>query len=130
MTLKKGEITSYMSSNIRINRVCENCNTSFVAKTTVTRFCGDNCAKVAYKKRKRASKIKKSNTNTLKIKLEPLEILQVKDYLTVKETATLLNISKRSTYRLIEMGALRAANLSERLLRVKRTEIDKLLTRF
>lgn len=119
-----------MSSNIRVNRICENCNTSFVAKTTVTKFCGAKCSKIGYKKRKRKSKIKKSNTETLSIKLEPLEVLQIKDYLTVKETASLLNISKRSTYRLIEMGALRAANLSERLLRVKRTEIDKLLTKF
>lgn len=119
-----------MSSNIRVNRICENCNTSFVAKTTVTRFCGDNCAKIAYKKRKRDSKIKKSDTETLKIKLEPLETIQVKDFLTVKETATLLNISKRSTYRLIELGELKASNLSSRLIRVKRTEVDKLLTKF
>ena len=119
-----------MSSNIRVNRICENCNNSFVAKTTVTRFCGDRCAKLAYKKRKRKSKIKQSNTETLNIKLEPLEVLQVKDYLTVKETAALLNISKRSTYRLIETGVIKALNLSERLIRVKRSEIDKLLTKF
>tara|TARA_R110002049_G_C9170440_1_gene561898 strand:- start:6544 stop:6903 length:360 start_codon:yes stop_codon:yes gene_type:complete len=119
-----------MSSNIRVNRICENCNTSFIAKTTVTKYCGSSCAKVAYKKRKRQNKIKKSNTETLKIKLEPLEVLQVKDYLTVKETASLLNISRRSTYRLIELGELRASNLSERLIRVKRSEIDKLLTKF
>jgi excisionase family DNA binding protein len=119
-----------MSSNIRINRICENCNNSFIAKTTVTRFCGDKCAKVAYKKRKRNNKIRKSDSDTLKIKLEPLEVLQVKDFLTVKETASLLNISRRSTYRLIELGALRAANLSTRLIRVKRTEIENLLTKF
>lgn len=119
-----------MSSNIRVNRVCENCNTSFIAKTTVTRFCSDSCAKVAYKKRKRQDKIRKSNIETLKIKLEPLEIVQVKDFLTVKETATLLNISRRSTYRLIELGELKASNLSERLIRIKRSEIDRLLTKF
>ncbi|TVZ46142.1 helix-turn-helix domain-containing protein [Olleya sp. Hel_I_94] len=117
-----------MSSNIRINRVCENCKTPFVAKTTVTRYCGGNCAKIAYKKRKRNTKVKKSNTETVKIKLEPLEIIQVKDYLTVKETSALLNISKRSTYRLISEGQLKASNLSERLIRVKRSEIERLLT--
>lgn len=116
-----------MSSNIRVNRICENCSKPFIAKTTVTRFCGDNCAKIAYKSRKRKNKIKQSNTETLKIKLEPLEVLQVKTYLTVQETAALLNISKRSTYRLIEQGKLRASNLSERLIRVKRSEIDALL---
>ncbi|MGZ0014591.1 helix-turn-helix domain-containing protein [Yeosuana sp. AK3] len=119
-----------MSSNIRVNRVCENCSKTFVAKTTVTRFCGDNCAKIAYKKRKRKNKINQSNAETLKIKLEPLEVIQVKEYLTVNEAAALLNISKRSTYRLIEQGELQASNLSKRLIRVKRSEIDKLLTKF
>lgn len=119
-----------MSSNIRVKRICENCDKTFIAKTTVTRFCGDNCAKIAYKKRQRAKKIQQSDTETTKIKLEPLELLQVKDYLTVKETATLLNISKRSTYRLIDGGKLKASNLSERLIRVKRSEIEKLLTKF
>ncbi|MBB3124803.1 MULTISPECIES: helix-turn-helix domain-containing protein [Mesoflavibacter] len=119
-----------MSSNIRVSRICENCNKTFVAKTTVTRFCGDKCAKIAYKKRKKNDKIRKSNEETLKVKLEPLEIIQVKDFLTVKETATLLNISERSTYRLIEIGELRAVNLSKRLIRIKRSEIDRLLSKF
>ncbi|KAB1067607.1 helix-turn-helix domain-containing protein [Tamlana haliotis] len=116
-----------MSSNIRIERICENCNKTFIAKTTVTRFCGLKCANVAYKKRTRKSKIKKSNTQTLKIKLQPLEMIQAKDYLTVKEAATLLSISKRSVYRLIELGKLEASNLSERLIRIRKSDIEKLL---
>lgn len=116
-----------MSSNIRVNRICENCNNSFIAKTTVTRFCGDNCAKIAYKKRVRINKVKKSNKQTFKVQLEPLEIIQVRDYLTVKEAAKLLSISKRSVYRLIDIGELKSSNLSQRLIRVKKTEIERLL---
>ncbi|MEB8345098.1 helix-turn-helix domain-containing protein [Flavobacteriaceae bacterium KMM 6898] len=119
-----------MSSNIRVSRICEFCGNGFIAKTTVTKYCGDTCAKKAYKKRVRNKKISKSNIETLKIKLEPLEVLQVRDYLTVKEAAMILNLSIRTTYRLIQEGELRAANLSERLIRIKRSEIDKLLTRF
>ncbi|MGJ8667540.1 MAG: helix-turn-helix domain-containing protein [Patiriisocius sp.] len=119
-----------MSSNIRIDRICEHCNRNFIAKTTVTRFCGDKCAKAAYKKRRKNEKINKSNTQTLKIKIDPINIIQIKDYLTVREIASLLNISERSTYRLIDSGKLNASNLSERLIRIKRTEIEKLLTKF
>ncbi|WP_074539403.1 helix-turn-helix domain-containing protein [Cellulophaga baltica] len=117
-----------MSSNIRVKRICENCNTSFIAKTTVTRFCGDNCAKRAYKKRMRSNKIKQSNTKTLKIETQPISIIQIKDYLTVNETAKLLSISKRSVYRLIQTGKLKASNLSERLTRVKKSDINELLS--
>lgn len=117
-----------MSSNIRVRRVCENCNNPFIAKTTVTRFCGDNCAKIAYKKRIRAKKVKKSNAQTFKIQFEPLEIIQARDYLTVKEVSKLLSISKGSVYRLIKIGELKASNLSQRLTRIKKSEIEKLLT--
>ena len=46
-----------MSSNIEIERICQHCNKDFIAKTTVTRYCSDDCAKRAYKARKRAEKI-------------------------------------------------------------------------
>ena len=46
-----------MSSNIRISKICQHCGQEFVAKTTVTKFCSDNCAKRNYKKRKREEKI-------------------------------------------------------------------------
>ena len=39
-----------MSSNIFVQRICEECGNEFTARTTVTRFCGDRCAKRAYKK--------------------------------------------------------------------------------
>ena len=54
-----------MSSNIRINRICQFCNEEFVAKTTVTKYCGDNCAKKAYKQRMRLKKLEKSDEDTL-----------------------------------------------------------------
>jgi hypothetical protein len=52
-----------MSSNIRVNKICEFCNSLFVARTTVTRFCGDVCAKRAYKARKRLEAINESDIN-------------------------------------------------------------------
>jgi hypothetical protein len=46
-----------MSSNIRIPKICQHCGNEFVPKTTVTKYCGDDCAKRAYKKRKRDEKV-------------------------------------------------------------------------
>lgn len=115
-----------MSSNIQIQRICQHCGNEFTARTTVTQYCGDNCAKRAYKVRQRATKIEGSNVETLRTKLKPIEELKAKEFLTVQEVAKLLNCSIRTTYRLIEQGNIKAINLAERKTLVKRSDIDKL----
>ena len=115
-----------MSSNIHLQRICEHCGNEFTARTTVTRFCGDNCAKAAYKARQRVNKIESSNEQTRKINSKPIEDLKAKEFLTVREVATLLNCSVRSVYYFIENGDIEAVNLGQRITRVKRSEIDKL----
>ena len=82
-----------MSSNIRVQRVCEYCKTEFTAKTTVTKYCGDRCAKMAYKQRKKNEKIIVSNTETLKVKTQSIEEVKAKEFLTVRDAAKLLNCS-------------------------------------
>lgn len=115
-----------MSSNIRIKKKCQLCNSEFIAKTTVTKFCGDTCAKIAYKARKRAEKIQKaakpksSKTNSK----DQVQDLQLKEFLSVKEAAILLGCSVKTIYRLIEIGQIKAVNLGQRLTRIKRTEVD------
>jgi len=116
-----------MSSNIKVQRICQHCGEEFTARTTVTRYCGDNCAKRAYKARKRAMKIEASNIETLKIKTLPLEELKAKEFLTVRDTAMLLGCSVRTAYRLIENGTIRAVNLAQRMTRIKRSVLDSLL---
>jgi excisionase family DNA binding protein len=115
-----------MSTNIRVQRSCQYCGQEFTAKTTVTKFCGDGCAKHAYKSRKWAEKIGAANKDTLRIKSQPLEELKAKEFLAVREVAQLLNCSVRSVYYYIETGTIKAVNLGQRITRVKRSEIDKL----
>ena len=115
-----------MSSNIRIKKKCQLCNLEFIAKTTVTKYCGDNCAKIAYKARKRAEKIS-SATKKNYTKVDPkdtVQELQLREFLTVKDAAHLLGCSSKTIYRLIEIGTIKATNLGERLTRIKRTEVD------
>jgi hypothetical protein len=38
-----------MSSNIKIVKISEYCNHEFIAKTTTTKCCSDNCSKRFYK---------------------------------------------------------------------------------
>ena len=115
-----------MSSNIRIQRVCENCGNEFTARTTVTRCCSDHCAKMAYKARKRAGKIEESTKQTQQVKTAPIDLIKAKEFLTVRDVSKLLNLSLRTTYRLIEQGNVRAVNIAQRKTLIKRSDIDKL----
>ena len=59
-----------MSSNIRIQRICQQCKNEFTAKTTVTKYCSDRCSKRAYKARQKAEETKREF-----LTLEELKIL-------------------------------------------------------
>lgn len=115
-----------MSSNIQVQRICQHCGNEFTARTTVTQYCGDTCAKRAYKVRLKASKIEKSNEETRQIKSRPIEDLKAKEFLTVKDVASLLNCSLRSVYYQIESGNIKAVNLGQRITRIKRSELDRI----
>src|ERR1700679_754133 len=114
-----------MSSNIRINRVCKQCEKEFVARKTTSQTCSDHCAKMLYKAKQRAAKIETSDNETLQIKARPIEEVKAKEFLSVNDVAKLLNCSRRTAYRLIEQGNIKAVNLAQRKTLVKRSEIDK-----
>ena len=115
-----------MSSNIKVQRICQQCGKEFTARTTVTKNCSDACAKKAYKKRLREKNIEVSNTETLKQKIQPIEALKLKEFLTVREVATLLSCSTRMVYHYIEQKNIKAVRLSQRITRIKRSDLDSL----
>lgn len=115
-----------MSSNIEIQRICQLCGKEFIARTTVTQYCSDTCSKRAYKARVRAAKVEVSNKETQQIKTQPIEEIKAREFLTVRNVATLLNCSIRSVYYYIENGNIKAVNLGQRITRIKRSELDKL----
>lgn len=115
-----------MTSNIRVQRICQLCRSDFIARTTYTRYCSDTCAKRAHKDQVRINKVKRSDEETIKIKARPILEIQAKQFLTVKEVAALLNTSTKSIYRSIEKGTILAMNFSRRLTRIKRTDVDRL----
>jgi excisionase family DNA binding protein len=115
-----------MSSNIKVQRICTHCSKEFTARTTTTKYCSPLCNKAAYKAKIKAGRIEISNKETQRIRSQPIEILKAKEFLTVKDIATLLNCSVRSVYYYIENGTIKATNLGQRITRVKRSELDKL----
>lgn len=117
-----------MSSNIRVQRICQHCRTEFTAKTTVTQYCSDKCSKRAYKERIKLGKIVRSNKETNSIVNKNLESVKQQEYLKVRDASLLIGCSTKTIYRLIEKRELRASNLADRMTRIRRAEIDKLLS--
>lgn len=114
-----------MSSNIRIQKICQHCGSEFIAKTTVTKYCGDNCAKLAYKARKRAEKVQQSTTETIQQINLTTEELKAKEFLTIEEACTLLSVSRWTIYRLMKSDRLKVTKLGRRVI-IPRPEIDRL----
>lgn len=116
-----------MSSNIQLQRICKYCGNEFTARTTTTLYCSHKCNSKDYKAKQRTTKVEASNNETEKTKAIPFESLKAKEILTVPEVAKLLNCSTRTAYRLITQGNIKGVNLGQRLTRVKRSELDKIL---
>ncbi|WP_407406010.1 helix-turn-helix domain-containing protein [Chryseobacterium sp.] len=115
-----------MNTNIRIEKQCEYCKSNFIAKTLVTRYCSHKCNQRYYKILKREEKINKALNKIADKKIQLIQELESKSFLTVKEVAQLLNCSNRSVYRYIDEGLIKATNLGQRLIRIKRTELDNI----
>lgn len=115
-----------MSSNIQVQRICQHCGKEFTARTTVTRYCGDTCAKRAYKARTKAGKVEQSNKETQRIKNQPIEELKAREFLTVTQVSKLIGCSRQNIYNLINTGKLKATNILLKKTIVKRSDLDKL----
>jgi excisionase family DNA binding protein len=115
-----------MSSNIKVQRICQQCGNEFTARKTTSKTCSDNCAKLLYKARKRAGKIEASNKDTQHIKAQPMEPLKAKEFLSVRDVAKLIGCSRQTVYTLINSGNLKAANIKVKKTIVKRSDLDRL----
>jgi excisionase family DNA binding protein len=111
---------------MEVQKVCAYCGKDFIAQRTHTQACSDNCAKRLYKLKKRGEKIEQVKAQTFTIKTQPFEVLKAKEFLTVRETAQLLNCSRPMVYRLIEQGTIQALNVSQRKTIIRRIDIDSL----
>ncbi len=116
-----------MSSNITIPKICQHCNSTFIAKTTVTKFCSLQCAQRAYKKNKRTEKIilaqEKEYVRSVDI---DLQLIQVKEFLSIKETCLLLGISRQGLHRQIKSNVICASKIGGKVI-IKRESINNLL---
>jgi excisionase family DNA binding protein len=112
-----------MSSNIRVQRTCKRCGRSFIARTTVTQYCGNGCSRKAYKERIKAEKVFESDLEAVQQRNEFNEQLSIKPILTIYEACRLIGISRRTLYRLITDKGLPYGKAGSRTL-IRRTDLE------
>jgi predicted DNA-binding transcriptional regulator AlpA len=126
-----------MSSNIRLKKVCQHCHRPFIAKTTVTKFCGEECAKRNYKKREREKKITeailKTNTKLVNSNSEteiPIVISSSgsdrfqRELLNIGDLSMLLGITERTLFRAMKKSSFPRVKIGRRLLFNKQQVLD------
>lgn len=118
-------------SNFTILKQCEHCSKMFEAQKRTTRFCSHKCNSANYKLRKRQEVKKEVEAETnqrLKPKVKALDLASIKEkeYLTVAEVSKLFGCSKQTIYRMIEANEIKAINLSKKLTRIRRKDIEQL----
>ena len=114
-----------MSSNIYLLTNCLQCNKTFTARTTVTKYCSGTCRKKVWKSKKRGEKIKtaiaitasqnlnkQNNTNTF--------INTNKDYLSITEASQLIGVSRWTIQRMIKNGRLKAVPFGRKKILLKK----------
>src|SRR5690554_2745509 len=107
-----------MASNIQLVRICEFCGNSFIAQTTVTRYCSKICNNRHYKQLARNKKIENSNKETNeKIQSKPTVFIgSDKLFFSIAETCQLLKISRTTLWRIIKDGRLKVTKLGSRTI--------------
>ena len=111
-----------MSSNIRLLKTCQECGKEFVAKTTVTKNCSNICAKRAWKRRQREKKIEASIEEEKKIIPQHIKNSHLvnKEILSIKETCSLIGISRPTFYKLVKDGVLKSTKIGSRVFVTKK----------
>lgn len=108
------------ASKYKLERKCEMCGETFLAKTLYSRFCSERCKTAAYRAKKKEKKKEQQHQEIV------AQIPQDRPYISIAEAVHLFGVSRDTIYRLIRSGRIPAINLGERLTRVSRDHIESM----
>ena len=107
------------SAKFQIERKCEICGKSFIAKTLTSRYCSKNCSQAAYKQRK-----KEELLDALK-REKAARVPKNQPYLSIADATALFDIGRDSLYRLIRNKQVRYYNLGRRMIRICKADLQE-----
>lgn len=116
------------TSKMKIKKVCEWCGTTFYAQKLTTRLCSHRCNNLAYKEAIRQKRIQEVEAKIQTVISEDsISAFKDKEYLSFKEAATLLGLSKQAIYKMVYARKLQAFRISSRLSFIRKGDIDRML---
>ncbi|MDR0371421.1 MAG: helix-turn-helix domain-containing protein, partial [Prevotellaceae bacterium] len=115
-----------MADRYEYRKVCKSCGKTFTAYTAFTKYCGETCAKRDYKARQKA---KAQQAKGDEIKEQNRQNLLAQEYLSLSNAAALLGISRPTIYKIIASGELKTLRISERIVRIKKSDLEQLQTK-
>ena len=107
------------SAKFQIERKCEICGKSFIAKTLTSKYCSKNCSQAAYKQRK-----KEEQLDALK-REKAARVPKNHPYLSIADATALFDIGRDSLYRLIRNKQVRYYNLGLRMIRICKADLQE-----
>lgn len=109
---------------MEIEKRCKWCGKTFIAHTLNTQYCSHTCNSRAYKDKKRKEKIAQVQQADLSEHLEPISAKR-KEFLSPREAAALLGVSRSTLYRYLGDGLLPVLQLPGRTI-IRREDIESL----
>lgn len=106
-------------AKFEIERKCEICGKSFMAKTLTSKYCSKNCSQAAYRQKK------KEEEEFLLRKQKAARIPQGQAYLSIADAIVIFDIGRDTLYRLIHDKAVRSFNLGQRMTRICRSDLEE-----
>ena len=102
-------------------KICQHCGKEFIAHTSATAYCSHRCSGLADKLRKRNDRLK---STTLEVRELQRQALLDKNFLTLTDAAKLMQISRTTLYRIIELNSIPLKRFSDRTVRIAREDLD------
>lgn len=103
-------------------KICQQCGREFLAYQSRTACCSDRCAKLLLKHQNRDERLKKTSIEVREI--QRLALLD-KNFLTISDGAKLLQISRNTLYKIIEMHSIQLHRFTDRTIRISRADLEK-----
>lgn len=102
-------------------KICQHCGKEFIAYTSTTAYCSHRCSGLADKLRRRNDRLK---STTQEVRELQRQALLDKNFLTLTDAARLMQISRTTLYRIIELNSIPIKRFTDRTVRIAREDLD------
>lgn len=107
------------AAKFQIERKCELCGKTFLAKTITSRYCSIQCSRSAYSQKKREEKLEELRRE------KAAKVPEDQPYLSISDAIALYDVCRDTLYRLVRSKALRSYNLGKRMTRICKEDLER-----